>query len=1330
MVMAIPPLFALRLIRLATDSSSSVLTNVGAALIGTGDASAASICISIAAALTAVKNSAEHYLDQEEQREAETAIQRLAGQFGTVHEAIKALAEGRVNEAALSEHRAREFLGLIESDESPDLVVQHNEILFQIVRFLETAHDQNAAWQSSLQQQLAAFEAEQRAEMTRLHIEVADVGGRASRTADSVERVEQTLHTQHRTASLAAMLSPDEYFRPYRDKTRLFHHAWDVVGRDPQLQELKGVLLRTELRVAIVPGRGGIGKTAVIKALCETVLAEFPGWTAFVVRADSDLVALDQQYFPDGKYLLILDDAHRCDEVRLLADFVSRAIVPMKLILGTRPHATERVRSDLLRGGIDATQIITLKPLEELAKVDRVALARQALGDQYGEYAERLAVITWDCTLVTVVAAQLVARKQIDVRLLDNQADFRVQVLEQFRQQICDDITGIVEPAVLDRLLPLIAAVSPVWPSNPALIESMARFLKLPKHELIKAIDDLACCGLLIGKGRAVRIVPDVLGDYLLRRECLSCSGQSTGYADAVFAAFAGVCPQQVLRNLAELDWRVQQDDTRTSGILDSIWATIEQQFDETDSSGKYGILETLKRIAYHQPNPMMRLIKKAKTTDDADLRRLLPGLLREIAFNLVFRRECCDLLWQIGRDSSSLRTGLAPDGFAMLVGLAEYQPYLPIVFYDTVLDAVEVACTSPDAHDHAHSLLDVVDQLLKKTGMSRLSDRYQVTMSPFIVPHEATAAIRKRSLDLLERTARDSRPKVAARAVQSLALILQPAELGFGRSLTDAQNSQWDPDRQRAVGILADILANRDDAVIKLMVRIELLLNAYFCPESQIAQQGKSIALGTALTADMTLVDILWSRRHRYEDFDLTKDCREHSVIDFNARMAAASAQIFARVRKMVSDLPDVKECLSTLQRLAMSIEATGNEAKPWNVARCLATDHPAYAAELASLILLQGCPRFGSIVGVLISGVRNVDCRRADELLVRAVASADVDTRRSVTHCLWQAQSVPRDAPNKEHACFEPLLQDADDGVRRDAVLALRRLRDDDPTKALNYAVSVNVGSDAGLADDLCLLFAKKDGGIIDCATERQIVAMIDKLAAINIIEQHWIMGFLDAASLRFPERVFDLLLSRVDIGNQHRRNDRYQVFPYSHSPYRIKGLAQSAGFQDMLRRLRDRLGREKGASAFWTAELFWRLTTDARDPRPVEVLLEWVKLKDTAKTQCVAKLLERAPSNLIMDCPELVCRILDAIDDVDREPGSFIIDALRHAARSEGKQGTPGRPFPEDERRRDKAAEFAKRFPVGSRACRFYERLQQAAEAEITGTMNRWAEEELEE
>lgn len=354
------------------------------------------------------------------------------------------------------------------------------------------------------------------------------------------------------------LVSPEAYFRPLMDRSRLFSHVWSLVGRQQHLGEVSRFAGDGRLRVALLHGRPGMGKSKLLHAFSSQFATEHSIRPLGFIAERADLSQFAAEDVPPGTPLIIADDVHRSPYVdRLLA--VAQGCPSAQLILCGRTYYLEQVRMAAARAGYEQSEILELEPLREMAKEDVIALARQVLGQDPTGLADAIATITRDCPLVTVVAAKLVADKAVPLAMLSQHDDFRHTVMSRFQEELLGDLGGRISSERAKAVLRMVAATEPVLPHDQRYIGAAAGFLGLDGPSVVEAFGILESIGVLLRRGRRVRITPDVLSEYVLREACISSTGQPTGYADRVYDAFRSICLAELLRNLGELDWREQQ---------------------------------------------------------------------------------------------------------------------------------------------------------------------------------------------------------------------------------------------------------------------------------------------------------------------------------------------------------------------------------------------------------------------------------------------------------------------------------------------------------------------------------------------------------------------------------------------------------------------------------------------------------------------------------------------------------------------------------------------------------------------------------------------------
>jgi hypothetical protein len=75
--------------------------------------------------------------------------------------------------------------------------------------------------------------------------------------------------------------TPEAFFRPLLDGSRLFNHTWALIGRAGYLEGLHAFVGSDQQRVAVFLGRGGIGKTKLLHAFSQGFEARHPGYKLY-----------------------------------------------------------------------------------------------------------------------------------------------------------------------------------------------------------------------------------------------------------------------------------------------------------------------------------------------------------------------------------------------------------------------------------------------------------------------------------------------------------------------------------------------------------------------------------------------------------------------------------------------------------------------------------------------------------------------------------------------------------------------------------------------------------------------------------------------------------------------------------------------------------------------------------------------------------------------------------------------------------------------------------------------------------------------------------------
>ena len=106
-------------------------------------------------------------------------------------------------------------------------------------------------------------------------------------------------------------VSPGDYFAALDDATRLLRQDLPLVGRSSELDGIRAAAGNPLVKVVVVPGRGGIGKTRSLRAVAERLLDE--GKRVLYALDPALLTAETIDDLPLEDVVVVVDDAHRRD---------------------------------------------------------------------------------------------------------------------------------------------------------------------------------------------------------------------------------------------------------------------------------------------------------------------------------------------------------------------------------------------------------------------------------------------------------------------------------------------------------------------------------------------------------------------------------------------------------------------------------------------------------------------------------------------------------------------------------------------------------------------------------------------------------------------------------------------------------------------------------------------------------------------------------------------------------------------------------------------------------------------------------------------------------
>ena len=1132
-------------------------------------------------------------------------------------------------------------------------------------------------------------------------------------------------------SGLSPFVAPTEFFRPFSDESALFNHMWQLVGRSSHIRRSHEFIESQKQNVAILVGRGGIGKSKVLHSLAESFDTEHKGISLWFMAEGVPLTQDGVDHLPYKPCVVVVDDAHRRSDLPTLLALSRQRPHVIKLILSCRPQGVGYLKSQLAQGGFDVREIVDLPNVDELSRDQVTELGRQALGAEFEHLAEQLAAATWDCPLVTVIGGQLLAQRAIHPGLLERDEEFRETVLARFRDVLVGEVGDRIDANLCKSLLNLIAAIQPIRLDNEKALDFETDFLSIDRPRLLLSLGVLEEAGVLLRRGNTLRIVPDVIADHILHQVSITPQGQKTGYADSVFHKFASVCPTEVLRNLSELDWRLRQSGMQTADLLDDVWQSIRREFQDESNYGRTTILGILEPVAVYQPEKTLELVEFAlrnpatKSEDPEfskvyefthnDVLRLLPTLLRRISYTLDFLPRCFSLLWELGRDDDrDLNTN--PDHpMRVLADLASYDIGKPLVVNHLTLDSLERLLEAPDSHEHIHSPLDIMDPMLAMTGHSTRSEGHTLIFRRFAIEWEDVKSIRGRAVALVVGCLSSQNLKVILRALKSLGNALREPIGASDMNASDEKREQWRPEQLEILTNLEGLAQRLTEPMVLIRIKEVLWWHRNYSPSDAVRDKAEAIVASIPDSFELQLTQELMDPFHSR---DLLPAEREGDDGFRRHRERIAQTQR-ALVAELLSRSLEADRAYSVLTDRIQTMTNAGIQAEAQVILGILGNSDPEFAAGLCNLIVDDPNGALTPYLHALLSNVRVSNTGQARAISRRTLEGRSNILCRGVALSYHQWGWADRaTAEDVEH--IRILLSNEDLYARKLAIGSLGFLAKSSPRIAIDLAKNVKLCDDANLASELCQLFYGGWGISFSQLTADDLEVLLSNLMDVPDIDNPYINTFLVNASQLDAAVVVGFLLNRIR--KQSNASSRYDALPVLGFDDPLVGLSTSPDQERILRELRDASLESGWSVEYWIPRLYREVSSSFESEASFRVLDEWINSGSADRIKSAAHLLKAAPQDFVFKHIGFTSNLLERAyaesDDTYRSVSRSLASSVLLGTRS----GTSGEPMPQDVAIRDEASAVARRFDVGSPAYRFYLLLAESAESSIRDQMLR--------
>jgi transcriptional regulator with XRE-family HTH domain len=1052
----------------------------------------------------------------------------------------------------------------------------------------------------------------------------------------------------------------EEFFAPYMAGRGAFSHDWQLVGRTGELAALLGKLEDDQIQVLLLTGTGGVGKSRILKEAVEKYQSAHKAFVIRFLSPTQEVTGESLKELGQGEKLLIVDDAHDRSDLPLLFQYVAAPQSNARLLLSLRPYGRDYVKLQAANFALAGTYMSEVT-LQALSLRQATELARQALerfGGPIGE-AESIALLTLDCSLATVIGAQVVATDRRHFELVKNEELFRSTLLGKFQGIIAGQIGTKSDADLVGKILRVLALAQPFYPEDPTIPEIIATVEGIEAHDVSRIIRALTEAGVLFRRGRRYRLSPDLLADHIIEHTCIGPERVSTGYAEKVFAVAGNQYLENVLLNLGKLDWRLTNGQPTNSCLLDGIWGQLAPSTEYGDPH-----IKAVTAVAYYQPERALgfaeKLIREGRYLRD------LPELIKYAAYNYESALWACECLWELGKGDARELNQHPGHAIRILSELCAVRPNKPLQYNETIVDFGLSLLKRADVWSYKYSPIDILRGILHPEGHTTESHGRGFSIRKFSVNLDTVIALRTKVVDAIIQALSHQNLRAATLAAQCLQEALR-----YPMDPTMEAYQSWTEHFVQTLGkIEISIRAGNIDPLVVIDVARSVSRHAYCGPEeTRVAAQRILASLPDSLEF-RTLLALADGHGH----------ILRHT--DFHTHQAKWKEYLSTLVKDLLRHYPDGETLRLFIERQFAHIKNhhSGTSSSPYVLCwHLISTSAPMARALCENALVDEGSPTRRLAATALAKVMQE---NRADALAyIRQYIKSD---SRELHAAVGSAFGLlgPQELPlyANELTIFKQLLSANDQWIVQSTIGSVRIVAKEDDRLAIDLFKQVDIGISAELADNVFMNFAPDNGELLASLAAEEVDVFLSGLMRLPELNGYWIEVFLAAVSATHALRLVRFFIDRV---NHAADSEDWNYRPCNHGPYAHVPLRfrESADFDVALRQVsqwmtsRDGLlFRERGAQLF---ETMFKPFDDVI----VGSLQRWCDAATEADIRTIAKILSESHPTFVFEHRAFVERFLERAKQFGKNILDEAIGQFFRSAIGGVRSGTVGEPTPED-------------------------------------------------
>ena len=924
-------------------------------------------------------------------------------------------------------------------------------------------------------------------------------------------------------------LTSEEYFAPFKGRGAVFSHDWSLVGRDDEIAALINALGCDAMPFALLIGPGGIGKTRILKEGIQRFAARKPGTAIRFLSSSQEPDAASLEALGTDHKLLVVDDAHDREGLKLLIEYAVDPGHRARLLIATRPYGEQRIRNELAIYNITDPSAVRLDRLEKQElKVIVAEVLKEFSGDP--EWADAILAVASDSPLVAAMAARIVVREGIIPELARGERELRQFILSRFTLVITGDLGSPADAALLRAVLGLLAIIQPFHIDD----RRIADLVEVTRPGIVavdvsRALRMLVDGGVIYKRGQLYRLMPDLLGDFLIEESCIGADGRLTQFALAVADTVEGNRLTQVLVNLGRMDWRRMDGDPSESNLLEPIWHKLRAIEDKYDPR-----IEAVQAVAYYQPGQALGFvqaqIEQGRVLDEFSM------ILRRVAFSPEHRHDALQLLWELGQNDNRELGPHPSHPIRTLAELIGYDRNKPLDFIAEVAAFGFALLDEAGAWSGRYTPFDILAPLLSLEVMRTTSTGRAFSLSSSFVKYDVVAHFRARLIERIIALLNAENSRTAHRAALFVNDAVRSPYGMLNSVVPDELKNQYEAEFSQTIGKVGALIAAGTLASTTVIGLVKSLNWYAQFDKGLLGDQVRSIF--AALPDDLDFrfhaalaegADYSFVGQVRYSDWE-----EDHKWLDgFAAELLAA--------------YPDPRALCTAFLAHRESVEAAGISAFPGQllVDRWISADL-AIGREIIDRSLAEPDTPLRNYLGLAVGALIETRPEEGRVVIARMLASHEPVIRSGGARGLISLRREPSPA---DVALLREVLTAHDPTVASVGIAALRSWRDLEDRETIALSLAVAFDRAPNLLEAVCMLICSRRSALLDHLREDDVRVLLNRMIVLTRLEGHWTGEMLTGLAKRHGVLVAEFLFARADLGLGDEAPEDFRVIGYSH-------------------------------------------------------------------------------------------------------------------------------------------------------------------------------------